>query len=71
MNNHIDFRQELKHIERLLGKEEYTAGARESVIVIEQALQYVLQRNLEQVDEGVRTKVQNAVRKRNRRGQGI
>ncbi len=71
MNERIDFREELKHIERLLGKEEYTAGARECVIVIEQALQYVLHRNLEQVDEGVRAKVQNAVRKRDRRGQGI
>ncbi len=66
-SNIMDFKQKVKDVERLLQKEEFTSAARESVITIEQTLRQVYNRNQEQVDETVRRKVQEAVRKRGRK----
>ncbi len=67
----IDFKQKITDNERLFRKEEFTASARESVNTVEQALRHVLRQNLKRVDEEVRRNVQEAVGKRDRRGDGI
>jgi hypothetical protein len=71
MNEHVDFIEKVKHVERLLDKNEYMDSATRCVIVIEQALRYVINQYLDRVDEEVKCNFQDAVRKRDRRGDGV
>ncbi len=71
MNETRDFRSRIKSITRILEIGEYTNAATECVKLIEQALRHVVSRYLERVDDKVRRKVQEAVQKRDRRGEGI
>ena len=71
MDERMDFREKIQHIERLLQKDEYTDSATRCVIVIEQTLRQVVSRYLDCVEENVREKVQAAVQKRDRSGEGI
>lgn len=71
MNKSIDFQEKLSHIERLLHKKEYTDSATRCVIVIEQTLRHMVSQCIEHVDEETKRRVQDAVKKRDRRGEGI
>jgi hypothetical protein len=72
MNETRDFRSRIKSITRILEIREYTNAATECVKLIEQALRQVVSQYLERMDDDkVRRKVQEAVQKRDRRGEGI
>ncbi len=71
MNERMDFKEELKYIERLLGKEEYTAALWRCVAVIEQVLRQVLKQNLPELEQKVQDKIQKAVQRRDKIGKGI
>jgi hypothetical protein len=71
MNECMNFREKIVHVERLLYKNEYTDSATRCVIVIEQALRHVVNRYLERVDEEAKRNFQGAARRRNKWGEGI
>lgn len=71
MDASINFYEKIRHVERLLHKQEYTDSATRCVLVIEQAFRHIARLYAEQVDEDTRRRVQNAVRKRSRQSGDI
>ena len=64
MHTDINFHAKLTQIQRLLDKAEYPDSATRCMLVIEQALRQVAVQYLERVDDQVKQKVQEGVRKR-------
>ena len=67
----LNYEENVEHVERLLQKEEYTDSATRCMIVLEQVLRSLVTHYLDSTDDKTGAKFQEAVRKRDRSGEGF